>query len=588
MARKLPAKDVVIVGMGWTGSIMAEQMTAAGLDVVAIERGPWRDTATDFPTTYAPDELRYAVRQDLFLRASQETLTFRNNPQQSALPIRAFGSFLPGNGVGGAGLHWNGQTWRFLETDFTVRSHLTQRYGAGKLPADMTIQDWGVTYHDLESSYDRFEWLCGISGKAGNIGGKIQPGGNPFEGPRSRELPLPPLTMTYAPTLFAEAAAKMGYHPFPCPAANASAPYTNPLGVSMGPCSYCGFCERFGCGNYSKASPQTTVLPVLMRRPNFELRTECEVLQVLTDRTGKRATGVTYVDSNGVEWEQPAEIVLLCAYQFHNVRLLLLSGIGKPYDPATGEGVVGRNYAYQTGSGVQMFFDGKRMNPFIGTGALQMVIDDFNGDNFDHSKLDFVGGGGISCANTNGRPIQNRPTRPGAPRWGSAWKAATAEGYQTASGLGNQGSSYSYRDCYLDLDPSYTDRFGRRLLRMTFDWHDNERKMARHAVDRCVEIGRAMGASLVLPRALSDHYSVVPYQSTHTTGGTVMGSDPKTSVVNRYLQSWDVPNLFVFGAGAFPQNHGYNPTGTVGALAYWAADAIRGQYLKSPGPLVAA
>src|SRR5229473_93948 len=121
MPRKLPATDVVIVGMGWTGSILAEQMTAAGLDVVAIERGPWRDTATDFPTTYAPDELRYAVRQDLFLRASQETLTFRNSLNQSALPIRAFGSFLPGNGVGGAGLHWNGQTWRFLEKDFLLR-----------------------------------------------------------------------------------------------------------------------------------------------------------------------------------------------------------------------------------------------------------------------------------------------------------------------------------------------------------------------------------------------------------------------------------------------------------------------------------
>jgi len=588
MATKLPATDVVIIGLGWTGSILAHEMTEAGLDVVAIERGPWRDTATDFSPAIAPDELRYAIQLDLFLRPAQETLTFRNSPTQNALPIRAFGSFLPGNGVGGAGVHWNGQTWRFLETDFIARSHLTQRYGKGFLPDDMTIQDWGVSYAELEASYDKFEYLAGISGKAGNIKGVRQPGGNPFEGPRSREFPLPPLEMTYAPSLFAKAAREMGYHPFPTPAANASQPYTNPLGVSMGPCTYCGFCERFGCANYSKASPQTTVLPSLMRRSNFTLRTECEVLKINMDGTGKRATGVTYVDAQGREWEQPADIVLLCAYQFHNVRMLLLSGIGTPYDPRDGTGTVGRNYAYQSGSGVTMFFDDKTFNPFIGAGALQQVIDDFNGDNFDHGPLGFVGGGSLAAATTGGRPIGYRATPPGTPRWGSKWKKAAVTAYQNTATIGNQGSSYSYRDAFLDLDPTYTDRFGRKLLRMTFDFHDNERKMAAFAANRAEEIAKAMGAKQIVKRGLADHYSIVPYQSTHNTGGAVMGSDPRTSVVNRYLQSWDVSNLFVIGASAFPQNHGYNPTGTVGALAFWAAEAIRTQYLKNPGPLVQA
>src|SRR5271170_6677843 len=118
MTTRLPATDVAIIGLGWTGAILAEQLTKAGLNVIAIERGPWRSTATDFPTTYVQDELRYAVRQDLFQQASQGTLTFRNNLRQTALPIRQFGSFLPGNGVGGAGVHWNGLTWRFLPTDF--------------------------------------------------------------------------------------------------------------------------------------------------------------------------------------------------------------------------------------------------------------------------------------------------------------------------------------------------------------------------------------------------------------------------------------------------------------------------------------
>jgi gluconate 2-dehydrogenase alpha chain len=587
MARKLPPKDVVIVGLGWTGSILGYELAKAGLDVVAIERGPWRDTATDFPPAYAQDELRYAIRLDLFLRPAQETLTFRNNAGQTALPIREWASFLPGNGVGGAGVHWNGQTWRFLPTDFRCRSHLEERYGKSFLPADMTIQDWPLSYEEIEPYYDRFEKLCGTSGKAGNIRGEKQAGGNPFEGSRSSQYPTPPMKQTYGPTLFADAARKTGHSPFPQPSSNLSEAYVNPLGVKLGQCTYCGFCERFGCGNYSKASAQTCVLPALLRFPNFTAQTESEVTKINLDSTGKRATGVTYVDSSGEEWEQPANIVLVCAFSLFNVRLLLLSGVGKPYDPQTGQGVVGRNYAYQTISGVNLILKDKVLNPFIASGALGMTIDDYNGDNFDHSGLGFVGGGYMGAIQTNARPILQRPVPAGTPRWGAQWKKATAETYQRAMGLTVHGSSYSYRDCWLDLDPTYKDRLGRPLMRMTFDFHDNELKMAAHLTDRLAEVARAMDPAEVTPAPRKGPYTITTYQTTHNTGGTVMGADPATSVLNRYCQSWDVHNVFVpGGASVFPQNHGYNPTDTVGALAYWTADAIRDRYLKNPGPLV--
>ncbi len=387
MAAKLPATDIVIIGLGWTGSIIAESMTKAGFNVVAIERGPWRDTATDFPPSYSPDELRYAVRHDLFVRPAQTTFTFRNNQSQTALPIRTWGAFLMPNGVGGAGLHWNAETWRFLPSDFVLKTHLTQRYGAKFLPPDMTIQDWGVTYDELEPHFDTFEYLCGTSGTAGNLKGQKQPFGNPWEGPRSRPYPTPAQKQPYGPVLWAEAAKEMGYSPFPQPSGNLSQAYTNPLGVTLGPCTYCGFCERFGCGNYSKASPQITLLPVLMRRSNFEARTECEVTRINLDNTGKRATGVTYVDTQGREWEQPAEMVFLCAFQMFNVQLLLLSGIGQPYDVNTGQGVIGRNFSYQVTSSVPAFFDNKIFNTFIASGAIGMCIDEFNGDNFDHAPL---------------------------------------------------------------------------------------------------------------------------------------------------------------------------------------------------------
>lgn len=587
MAKKLPRRDVVIIGLGWTGSILAHELTDAGLDVVAIERGPWRDTATDFNIAYAPDELRYAVRKDLFLQPAQEAMTMRNNVAQTALPMRDYGSFLPGTGVGGAGSHWNGQTWRFHPTEFVLKSHLTQRYGADRL-GELAVQDWGVTYDELENAFDRFEYLAGISGKAGNLNSAIQPGGNPFEGPRKREYPLPPMQMTYAPTLFAEAARSVGMHPFPSPSANLSKAYVNPLGIAMGQCTFCGFCERFGCANYSKSSPHTTVLPVLMRKSNFEARTECEVLKIDLAADGKTAKGVTYIDVSGELYEQPADLVLVTAYALHNVRLMLLSGIGKPYDPTTGEGVVGRNYCYQTNSGAQVFFEGKSINPFIAAGALGQTVDDFNGDVFDHGPLDFIGGAGINCIPSNGRPISYRPTPPGTPRWGGEWKKATKAYYGNTLGFGAQGSSYPIRGNCLDLDPTYKDRFGRPLLRVTFDFPDNDLRMSSWMSGRMQQIADALGGKKAVVGRATKGWNSARYQSTHNTGGAIMGVDPATSALNRHMQSWDVPNVFVIGASAFPQNAGKNPTGPVGALAYWAADSIRNHYLKNPGKLVQA
>jgi len=590
MARKLPAKDVVIVGLGWTGAILAHELTDEGLDVAAIERGPWRDAPTEFPPNYNQDELRYRIRHELFLRPDQTTFTFRNKMDQQALPIRTWGAFMPPNGVGGGGVHWNAETWRFLPSDFVLKTHLTERYGASFLPPDMTIQDWGVTYDDIEPYYDRFEYLCGTSGAAGNLKGQIQEGGNPFEGPRSRPYPTPAQLQPFSHTLFAKAARELGYKPFPQPSGNLSQPYVNPLGVRLGPCTYCGFCEWFGCGNYSKASPQTTILPVLLRKSNFSARTECEVTKINLDRSGKRATGVTFVDSAGEEWEQPAELVILAAYTVFNVQLLLLSGIGKPYDPNANQGVIGRNFTHQTISQAVGFFDNDKyiFNPFIASGAIGMCIDEFNGDNFDHGPLGFVGGGYMGQVQTNGRPIETTRVPPDTPRWGAAWKTAVRDNYLSTvtPGTGVHGSFYAYRDIYLDLDPTYRDRFGRPLLRMTIDFHENELKQNAFLTDKFAEIIAAMGAKQVVKEYRKGPYDITKYQTTHLCGGAVMGTDPSTSAINRYLQSWDVPNLFVMGASGFPQNAGYNPTGTLAALALWSAEAIRAQYLKNPGPLV--
>lgn len=586
MPEQRPPVDVVLVGFGWTAAILAKELLDEGLEVLALERGGWRDTPTDFPTTHAPDELRYYWRHEMFQETALDTQTFRNRQGQTALPIRRWGSYLPGVGVGGAGVHWNGQTFRFLPSDFLARSHNEERYGA--LPDDMTVQDYPVTYDELEPHFDRFEKLCGIGGQAGNLRGDIRNGGNPFEGWRSDEYPNPPMEMTFSQHRFGASARDMGLNPYPAPSANMSRAYTNPHGVRLAPCTYCGFCEKFGCGNYSKASPQTTLLPVIMNQPNFTLRTHCDVLHVNKSRDGTRATGVTYVDAQGQLHEQPAEIVILCGYQLSNTRLMMLSGIGEIYDPRTGEGQVGKNYCYQVMSGVDVFYDDAFTNQYAGAGALGMVVDDYNGDNFDHAGLGFIGGAYIASWTTNARPIENQPVPEGTPGWGSAWKRALQQNFLRHTSLSVHGASMAHRQNYLDLDPTYKDVYGRPLMRMTFDFTANDRRLSEYITPIAAQIAEGMGGREIKVNGLDEHYDIWPYQTTHNTGGTIMGASPADSVLNRYLQSWDLHNLFVMGAGAFPQNAGYNPTGTVAALAYWSAQAIREQYLRSPGPLVQA
>jgi len=591
MANVKPKVDAVIVGMGWTGAIMAKELTDAGLNVVVLERGADRDTQPDFAYPKVVDELEGSVHRRYLQSLSQETVTARHNLTATAVPYRQMGSFKPGTGVGGAGSHWSGCHFRALPEDFKLRSNIEQRYGAGFIPSDMTIQDFPVTYEELEPHFDHFEYVCGTSGKAGVIQGAKQVGGNPFEGSRSREFPLGPNPNYLGAEMFYKGAREMGWDPYPIPASNASGPYVNPYGCQMGPCNACGFCSDYGCLNYSKASPNISILPVLRPRKNFELRTNAQVLKVNLDSDGKKATGVTYLDAQGREVEQQADIVLLCAFSLYNVHLMLLSGIGKAYDPHTNEGTIGRNYSYQNLNRVVLFF-GKEVqaNQFIGIGGAGTTMDNLNGNQLDNAKAGFVGGGIIWARQPGAGPVRGINVPPGTPAWGTQWKQAASDAFRHSFYFEVQGACMSYRQHYLSLDPTYKDGFGRPLLRMNFDWHDNEIKASQFLVGKALEMSKILNPTAVAGDAKKpgEHYNITKYQSTHTCGGAIMGSDPKTSALNRYLQSWDVHNVFAIGANAFPQNNGYNPTGMVGALAYWSAKAIREQYLKNPGPLVQA
>ena len=232
MARALKPVDAVTIGVGLTGSLAALELAKQGLKVVGLERGASRDTVPDFQSPAIHDELRFSIRKAMMQDNVKVAVTFRNSSDQAALPIRRWESFLPGQGLGGSFVHWNGQSFRAQVADFIYKTHILQRYGKKFLEAcgsELTIQDWGVTYDELEPYFDRFEYLCGVSGKAGNIKGQIEPGGNPFEAPRSREYPTPPMKETYFGALFRKGAESLGYHPYPQPSSNLSECYTNPV-----------------------------------------------------------------------------------------------------------------------------------------------------------------------------------------------------------------------------------------------------------------------------------------------------------------------------------------------------------------------
>lgn len=571
MATKLPKVPVVIVGMGWAGGIVASELTKAGIQVVGLERGKDRNTG-DYLMGH--DELRYQHREELMQDLSKETITHRNNEEMRALPMRDYGTFIVGDGVGGAGSHWNGQTYRFLPYDFEIKTLTDEKYGPDKLKPEYTIQDWGMTYDEMEPYYDTFEKMSGISGETVELYGK-----------RTNPYPTGPMLKTPIMEMFEKATTDLGYTPYVMPSANLSEAYENPDGISRAACQYCAFCENFGCEYGAKADPAVTVIPVAKNTGNLELRTHSNVIEILND--GERATGVLYVDMiTGQEFEQPADVVVVASYVFNNARLLLNSGLGKPYNSADGTGVIGKNYCYQVSSASSMmFFEDQEFNLYGGAGALGIEIPEYAGDNFDHSDLNFIHGAGIRVTQYGNRPIANNVVPKGTPAWGAEFKDKSIKYANSFFPVKSQGASMPYRYNYLDLDPTYKDAYGKPLLRMTFDYTEHDRELVKYMSKVTHEIAEEIGADIIDTNEIQADFNVNKDTNTHNTGGVIMGADPETSAVNTYLQMWDAENVFVVGASAFPHNSSFNPTGTLGALSYRAAEGIQ-KYIKDGGSLV--
>lgn len=534
---------------------MAAELAKAGLSVVALEAGPYHQRE-DFENPSAHDELAYVRRGQL--RWNQPEVLVYNGGPPLTFPVIARNI-----GVGGP-LHWSCFSYRFHESDFKVKT-------VSGVPPGSSVEDWPIRYADLEPYYDRAEYEFGVAG---------QMEANPFGPPRQRPYPLPPLATRPAGQLFQETAARLGYHPFPIPAAITTR--SNYGGKSYRQaCTYCGKCTFYGCEVHAKGATLVVTLPEALATDRLEIRAHCLATEITVDRAG-RAKSVIYLDGEGHTHEQPARLIVVCNHAAYVARLLLLSKSRRfPNGLANRSGLVGKNLMFHATVLGYGTFDHRELSAGLGPQAA-MAFDDLNEDR-PRQRYDqpFIRGavvsGGIPLPFTGG-PLAFAtalgsfiPLPEGVPRWGKTFKDFLVRYYNRHMAVSALCEDLPVESNRIELDPTVKDQWGLPVPRIIYADHPNTIAMQKFMVARIKEILQAAGARHVVA-------TIPPLPggaaAGHVMGTTRMGEDPARSVVNAYCQAHDVPNLFIGGSSVFVTSAGLNPTLTIFALAYRTAEQM--------------
>jgi choline dehydrogenase-like flavoprotein len=536
------AVDFVVIGAGAAGAVVAKELSTAGFQVVVLEQGPYFKNA-DFRRH---DELKISVNWDkppigqelLTNNHDLQPNTFRKTEKEKAVLAR---TVQYGKGVGGGTVHFTANYWRFHEIDFRERSHWGPIAGTG-------FSDWPISYADLEPFYTKAEWEIGVSGLAG---------ANPFDPPRSKPYPLPPLPVKSSGVLLEKAALKLGWHPFPAPMAILSQPYR---GRSQ--CGHCGFCEMMGCEFGAKSSTLVSVIPMAEKTGRCEIRPYSYVRKIAHDKQG-RVNGVIYFDRDKKEILQKAKAVVVCANGAETPRLLLLSKSNRfPQGLANSNGVVGRYLMFDCGTGAMGTFE-HPLNEYKSVVVTRVVQDFYNAD----PKRGFYGGGGMD-ARFDAYPISYalHGVPSDVPRWGTQYKRWIQENFTRSMMILCHLTTLPMESNSISLDPAVKDGWGLPAMRITYKNHPDDLKNKAFFGNRAVELLQAAGARKMWKEDAGEETS-----SVHLMGSCRMGDNQNSSVVDKYHRTHDVPNLFLVDGSSFVSAGRNQPTCTIQALAYRAA-----------------
>lgn len=526
--------DVCIVGSGAGGGVMAAELAHAGIDVVVLERGPER-TTTDF---LHQDELSNMVRQDFFAPDYRETL--REHAGQDAKPGRYS---LLAQTLGGSMVHWGAWSWRFRADEMRALSR------DGAVPG-ANLADWPIDYAELEPFYAQAEQSLGVSGRSGS---------NPFEMPRREQYPNPPHVYRPSSRLIEEGAHRLGLHPFPSPLAINSRPYEG-----RAKCMNGGQCAGFGCPVNAKASPLVIHVPAARASGNARFLTGARALEITVD-SESRARGVIYRGADGLVREQRARQIIVAGGSIGSATLLLASRSARfPQGLANGSDQVGRNLMSHVFAYLNFEMREPSLAQFGPPG--NVAIDDYHPSSAGRG---FVGGAVIGEA-IDPLPIVSATKSTDYLRGQRAWGAGLSrylERYPHYCGMIAIGEDLPQADNRIDLDPDHQDAEGVPLPRITCARHPNDLALARFMEERMREIAEAGGAL----KTFATEYTAARTASGHIMGTCRMGDDPRTSVIDRWCRTHEVPNLWVVDGSFFPTSGGYNPTLTIVANAYRVA-----------------
>jgi choline dehydrogenase-like flavoprotein len=529
--------DFVIIGSGAAGGILAKELSSNGFRVVVLEQGPYLTEAD-----YSHNEIDILALDKLTNHPKLQPNTFRKTPDEKAKPQRAL---VYGRSVGGTSVHFTANFWRFHEIDFIEQSKVGPLAGTG-------LTDWPITYADLEPYYTKVEWEIGVSGLAG---------ASPFDPPRSKPYPMPPLPVKSSGVIFERAARKLGWHPFPAPMAILSQPRPG-----RSACMNCGFCLGFGCEVGAKSSSLVAAIRVAEKTGRCEIRPNSYVHRIELDANG-RAIGAVYFDEQRNTHLQKAKAVVVCANGAETPRLLLLSANKQfPEGLANSSGLVGKYLMLNSGATSFGVFE-HPLNDYKGF-AVSRIFHDFY--ELDPDKVGFRGGGGLDARfdmTPIGFAFGGLP--PGSPRWGKDFKAAISRNFTRTMEIFCHGTSLPLENNSFSLDPDLKDAWGLPALRMTYKDHPDDLKLSNWMNVRAQELLETAGAKQKWSFPAQEQQFAV-----HLLGTCRMGNDPKTSVINPDHRTHDVKNLFLCDGSSFVTSGRGQPTMTIEALAFRAADRI--------------